>query len=490
MIYYIDYENVKSKGLDGIEYLGEKDLLYIFYSCYAPSVPRYYDRVIKEKKIGVITVKLFQQGKNGLDFYIATQAGFNVANQNEAFAIISEDTGFQSIKDYWEVVSKNQIDVYLGPTVKNCLMDFQNELGHFVRSDQDTIPVSLLGNIKNKDYFKENIEPEKENPKNNTERNLPDNYDEKEEELIQVFCEVAPLKCYNLCISYFKGNAAQVYNRIKEKAVPLMVGEEKNELVKILLEEGEDVCLRACKRKFGRTLGEPVWKYICSIKAEITCTNGEKSSAVTWETSNKKTEIIENNDEAAEEAVCDEPCYDMYGSAESVCIAGCILNEKETQTEEIAKILAGTKKSKSKYNGAFQGIKISEIEACIIRLSKSGAYSIKDGEIFNVDEEILKDFENPDPEAFINNKDLSEYKDIDWINLFNSGKILGQNNWNNIDCLFNRTFLLHMMREEICGFLRRAPKNTTKKIEKWKKGKKGPNANVLSYIVSHVGKAA
>ena len=42
MIYLIDFENVHSDGLKGIEQLGKKDKCYIFYSCllYTSPSPR------------------------------------------------------------------------------------------------------------------------------------------------------------------------------------------------------------------------------------------------------------------------------------------------------------------------------------------------------------------------------------------------------------------------------------------------------------------
>ena len=73
MYFLVDFENVRSNGLRGAEYLNENDYLTLFFSRVAHSCENRYLEEIEQSGCTFDTCKLVKTGKNGLDFYIATR---------------------------------------------------------------------------------------------------------------------------------------------------------------------------------------------------------------------------------------------------------------------------------------------------------------------------------------------------------------------------------------------------------------------------------
>ena len=77
IIFLIDFENVHNTGLDGVKYLENNDSIIFFVS--EPSAikaRREYLDIISNSGAEMEFRKLVKTGKNGLDFYIATELGF------------------------------------------------------------------------------------------------------------------------------------------------------------------------------------------------------------------------------------------------------------------------------------------------------------------------------------------------------------------------------------------------------------------------------
>ena len=100
---YVDFENVKLKGLEGLDELTEKDTLYLFYSknAEALTVPIYES--IKNSKANIETIEC-TTGSNAMDFVISTLLGSHVKTDEEKtkYFIVSKDKGYQAIIDYWK----------------------------------------------------------------------------------------------------------------------------------------------------------------------------------------------------------------------------------------------------------------------------------------------------------------------------------------------------------------------------------------------------
>lgn len=101
--YLVDFENVKKDGLDGIHKLGKEDKVCIFYSKNADSITFDQHRRLIESKADIEFCKVDVGSKNALDFQLATQLGYLIANQAaDTYYIVSKDKGFEILSGYWK----------------------------------------------------------------------------------------------------------------------------------------------------------------------------------------------------------------------------------------------------------------------------------------------------------------------------------------------------------------------------------------------------
>lgn len=108
MAYYlIDFENVKSRGMEGVELLTEEDTVCIFYSDNADSMTFDLHRKLNETKADIIYHKVAVGTKNLLDFQLATYLGYLICEQQREgihpnYFIVTKDNGFTSLMVYWK----------------------------------------------------------------------------------------------------------------------------------------------------------------------------------------------------------------------------------------------------------------------------------------------------------------------------------------------------------------------------------------------------
>ena len=123
-IILVDYENVStSDGLKGVEYLNKNDTLIIFYSQCCEKIRAEYIEMIEQSQCEFKTYKLARIGKNALDFYIATECGWLVANGVKQICIISHDKGFSAIVDFFRVKSDNEdVTVHIAGNIEKALL--------------------------------------------------------------------------------------------------------------------------------------------------------------------------------------------------------------------------------------------------------------------------------------------------------------------------------------------------------------------------------
>ncbi len=114
MFFLIDFENVRNAGMRGSEYLLPADHVIVFYSQSAPNMEQRHLINIQNSGCGFETYKLLAKRKNGLDFYIATKVGeLFGANRCKNAVLVSNDSGFQAIRDFWQECSgtKNRVAI-------------------------------------------------------------------------------------------------------------------------------------------------------------------------------------------------------------------------------------------------------------------------------------------------------------------------------------------------------------------------------------------
>ncbi|MBQ7186598.1 MAG: hypothetical protein IJR91_03075 [Ruminococcus sp.] len=118
--YLIDFENVKSKGLTGIEQLSPDDKVIIFYSENSDTLNFEMHRKIMTSSADIEYLKVRVGGKNALDFQLSTLLGYLLAKEIYTHIfIISGDKGFDKLHDFWNVsfADRNNITVFRTPTL-------------------------------------------------------------------------------------------------------------------------------------------------------------------------------------------------------------------------------------------------------------------------------------------------------------------------------------------------------------------------------------
>ncbi len=102
--FLVDFENVKSRGLEGIDELGEQDRVVIFYSDNVNTITFDMHYKIMESKAEILMKKVFVGSKNALDFQLASSLGYLIKEnegQDAVYNIVTADQGFRFLKDFW-----------------------------------------------------------------------------------------------------------------------------------------------------------------------------------------------------------------------------------------------------------------------------------------------------------------------------------------------------------------------------------------------------
>lgn len=134
MYFLVDFENVRSNGLRGADYLNKNDYLTLFFSSAAHCCENRYLEEIEQSGCTFDTCKLMKVGKNGLDFYIATRIGEFYGNgHKDRVAIISKDQGYQAVRDYWDNRLPANKKMILSPSIEKSLIASNDNSVRFQR---------------------------------------------------------------------------------------------------------------------------------------------------------------------------------------------------------------------------------------------------------------------------------------------------------------------------------------------------------------------
>ena len=111
MAYYlVDYENVKADGMYGVDQLGKKDCVCIFYSENASTLTFGLHEKLNQTKGKIVLQKVEVGVKNALDFQLSTYLGYLISEnegKNETYYIVSEDKGLAILTGYWAERGEN-----------------------------------------------------------------------------------------------------------------------------------------------------------------------------------------------------------------------------------------------------------------------------------------------------------------------------------------------------------------------------------------------
>ncbi|MBR1863861.1 MAG: hypothetical protein IJ806_07240 [Ruminococcus sp.] len=123
-VYLVDFENVKSKGLTGINNLTEYDRVIIFYSENADTISFEMHQKVMMSKADVEYFKVHVGGKNALDFQLSTLLGYLVGSKAYTHLfIISNDKSFDFLHDFWhgKYIASPECVVYRTRTISSAL---------------------------------------------------------------------------------------------------------------------------------------------------------------------------------------------------------------------------------------------------------------------------------------------------------------------------------------------------------------------------------
>ena len=174
MAYYlIDFENVKSRGMEGVELLTEEDTVCIFYSDNADSMTFDLHRQLNETKANIIYHKVAVGTKNALDFQLATYLGYLICEQQREgihpnYFIVTKDNGFTSLMVYWKAqgvpvrIIRNLLWGKNPVAEQNLLTEEENETETVVTAAEDVTEQPQPTQPEPAEETKESAQPEPE----------------------------------------------------------------------------------------------------------------------------------------------------------------------------------------------------------------------------------------------------------------------------------------------------------------------------------------
>ena len=174
MAYYlIDFENVKSRGMEGVELLTEEDTVCIFYSDNADSMTFDLHRKLNETKADIIYHKVAVGTKNALDFQLATYLGYLICEQQRDgihpnYFIVTKDNGFTSLMVYWKAqgvpvrIIRNLLWGKNPAAEQNLLTEEEQETETAVTAAEDVTEQPQPAQPEPAEETKEPIQPETE----------------------------------------------------------------------------------------------------------------------------------------------------------------------------------------------------------------------------------------------------------------------------------------------------------------------------------------
>ena len=121
--FLIDFENVKSAGLAGLEHLTTADEVIILYSANSNTISFEMHQKIMESPACVDYYQIRRGGKNSLDFQLSSLLGYLLGTgEYSHLYIVSNDGGFDVLRDFWTSgFVETQCIVYRRGTLENCL---------------------------------------------------------------------------------------------------------------------------------------------------------------------------------------------------------------------------------------------------------------------------------------------------------------------------------------------------------------------------------
>ncbi|MBQ9519577.1 MAG: hypothetical protein IJR59_06765, partial [Firmicutes bacterium] len=102
--FFVDYENVKNQGLEGVDRLESTDTVIVFYSQNANTMTIDTHHSLCRSKADIRFERVNVGPKNALDFQLATYLGYVIGKTNDyssKYFLVTKDAGFGVIGKFW-----------------------------------------------------------------------------------------------------------------------------------------------------------------------------------------------------------------------------------------------------------------------------------------------------------------------------------------------------------------------------------------------------
>ncbi len=120
--YFVDYENVSVSILNNVSKIKNGDCIHIFYGNNPSPIPIFFLEEIKQKGIQFTIHKAVTGTKNALDFQLSSYLGYiigKLSNKNQCLYILSNDTGYDCLTDFWQEYNVKRITDFSPCAEKN-----------------------------------------------------------------------------------------------------------------------------------------------------------------------------------------------------------------------------------------------------------------------------------------------------------------------------------------------------------------------------------
>ncbi len=143
MTYLVDFENVTSAGISGIQRLTKDDKVYIFYTVNASNLSFAAHLNLLSSPAEIIYYNVASGGKNALDFQLSSFLGYLISKGEEKnFCIISNDRGYEYVRGFWERNGLAAgVSVYSAPSINRSLASAEKPFSARIQQGQKEQPL-------------------------------------------------------------------------------------------------------------------------------------------------------------------------------------------------------------------------------------------------------------------------------------------------------------------------------------------------------------
>ncbi len=150
--FFVDYENVGSDGLNGIDKLDGENRVFIFFTQNADRISFDIHVQLNETKADVQYFKVAAGQKNSLDFQLSSYLGYIIKeneNENEnrgEYFIVSKDAGFNNLIPFWKKHKANikRVDSVAWHVLQAQALELQSEISNLTQEPANSAAIAKI----------------------------------------------------------------------------------------------------------------------------------------------------------------------------------------------------------------------------------------------------------------------------------------------------------------------------------------------------------